>query len=124
MPTKSALSEQRLLVDRLMRIDQGYFERDQVRIVPTYHLICTQTGEKLAKIELVSTNKTVNVTLKFKCVFQDGYTDWEISSNSSEKDLKNLQRHRRTWVFAKFCYFLWNMTGEGSFEETVISLFP
>ena len=57
MPAKSALSEQRLLVDRLMRIDQGYFERDQVRIVPTYHLICTQTGEKLAKVELVSTDR-------------------------------------------------------------------
>jgi len=124
MLTKTTPSEQQLLVDRLMRIDQGYFERDQVRIVPTYHLICTQTGEKLAKVELVSTDRAA--------VFELGilYSDFGVPRNATitEKRLKmvpnNIQRTTGQWTYTKFLYFLKDLSKDQAFEETVISLFP
>jgi hypothetical protein len=124
MLTKTPLSEQRLLVDRLMRIDQGYFERDQVRIVPTYHLICTQTGEKLAKIELVSTDKATIFDIKII------YSDFgvrrsaAIDEESIEKIPKFFKRSTNNWIYHKFLCYLQSLRKGRSFEETVISLFP
>ena len=122
--TKPPPSEQQLLVDRLMRIDQGYFERDQVRIVPTYHLICTQTGEKLAKVELVSTAKHVILELKVHIVVDTRFIYVGITENSLPKYVKTVKRNERSWVYVKFLYFLKYIEKDGSFEETVISLFP
>lgn len=124
MPTKTTLSGEQLLVDRLIRIDQGYFERDQVRIVPTYHLICTKTGEKLAKIELVSTIKHVILELKVHIVVDTRFIYEGITENSLTKYAKTVQRKERSWVYVKFLYFLQYIEKDGSFEETVISLFP
>lgn len=124
MLIKTPLSEQRLLVDRLIRIDQGYFERDQVRIVPTYHLICTQTGEKLAKVELVSTNKHSIFELKVHIVVDTRFIYEGITENSLTKYAKIVKRNEGSWVYAKFLYFLKYIEKDGSFEETVISLFP
>lgn len=124
MPAKSALSERQLLVDRLIRIDQGYFERDQVCIVPTYHLICTQTGEKLAKIELVSTDKAAVFELVIAISCSGVRKNRGVSSASLGFFPKNTQRSTFQWTYEKFIYFLRGLVKAGSFEETVISLFP
>jgi len=123
MLTKTDLSEKQLLVDRLIRVDQGYFERDQGRIVPTYHLICIQTGEKLAKIELVSTTKHVILELKVHIVVDTRFIYEGITENSLTKYAKTVKRQERSWVYVKFLYFLKDLSKDGSFEETVISLF-
>lgn len=78
---KTTRSENQLLVDRLIRIDNGYFERDRGSIVPVYHLICTQTGDKLAKVELISTDKHDILSLKVHIIINGRYNYEGITEN-------------------------------------------
>lgn len=121
---KTTRSENQLLVDRLIRIDNGYFERDRGSIVPVYHLICTQTGDKLAKVELISTEKHVISALELLITVNTKFTYKVIVENLLTNYSKTVKRREDSWVYVKFLFFLDDLVKDGSFEETIISLFP